>query len=616
VGNNRLNVVAIGYMTFSFAALPGIPGDIPRRMIQHVHGNQFRVGMVSTHQMDASLRAVPAAAARGRRGAANRHPVGRLPEAAVVSTGPSGCEARRAEQIEVRQAASRLAIFDLPTFQVFPRVADGLTESGEPLAYFLGLEGGHNYRECVAAARRAFRFHECHPAGVGMGKGEVAGLDVIGPIPCFNGPPGYIAVLVDHESAYTWVYPLTDLSYNSFQSLVRTHLIEAAVGASAHFLKAISICCPVDFALPGIVDGVARGQGRGLSPCEVALCADLVPAPLLAPASCAARQLTLRAAGYVAHGGLSPPMLRPMLMSACYAHNVRPHRSAAGPSVSRHELWVATRPYVGDLVATPGALVRDHGSYGVYVMPNPDGGSLVFKLESCALELAHSIVTEISPFVASVFRSASETSRFFAAPRDHGFGDPYLCGDDVGLATLEWVQARGLAAAACPPVSHSFVDLPDLVSDSSGEEEDADSVACALPDDAISSLRRAQDLLLGGSSDAVTAQSLLADLELVETAGSSTPPSTAARLDSSLSPLILDTGACPFVGGCPGAAASPLCLGGGAETCGDGTGGSQMIASSARTRRAAAPCAAVPLLPPCRLVSLSNEVRLVVGGYT
>ena len=49
MGNNRLNVVADGYMTFSFAALPGIPGDIPRRMIQHVHGNQFRVGMVSTH---------------------------------------------------------------------------------------------------------------------------------------------------------------------------------------------------------------------------------------------------------------------------------------------------------------------------------------------------------------------------------------------------------------------------------------------------------------------------------------------------------------------------------------------------------------------------------------
>jgi hypothetical protein len=235
----------------------------------------------------------------------------------------------------------------------------------------------------------------------------------------------------------------------------------------------------------------------------------------------------------------------------------------AGLSVSRHELWSATRPYVGDLVAMPGSLIREHGSYGIYVMPNPDGGSLIFKLESCALELAHSIVTEISPFVASVFRSASETSRFFAAPRDHGFGDPYLCGDDVGLATLEWVQARGLAAAACPPVSHSFVDLPDLASDSSGEEEDADSVACALPDDVISSLRRAQDLLLGGSSDAVTAQSLLADLEPVETAGSSTPPSTAARLDSSLSPLILDTGACPFVGGCPGAAASPLCLGGG-----------------------------------------------------
>jgi hypothetical protein len=167
VGNNRLNVVAIGYMTFSFAALPGIPGDIPRRMIQHVHGNQFRVGMVSTRQVDASLRAVPAAAARGRRGAAHRHPVGRLLEAAVVSTGLGECEARRVEQIEVRQAASRLAIFDLPTFQVFPRVADGLTESGEPLEYFLGLEGGHNYRECVAAARGAFRFHECHPAGGG-----------------------------------------------------------------------------------------------------------------------------------------------------------------------------------------------------------------------------------------------------------------------------------------------------------------------------------------------------------------------------------------------------------------------------------------------------------------
>ena len=157
-------------------------------------------------------------------------------------------------------------------------------------------------------------------------------------------------------------------------------------------------------------------------------------------------------------------------------------------------------------------------------MPNPDGGSLVFKLESCALELAHSIVTEISHFVASAFRSASETSRFFAAPRDHGLGDLYLCGDDVGLATLEWVQARGSAAAACPPLSHTYVDLPELVSDDSGVDEDADSVACILPDGIISSLQRAQDLLLGGFSDTAAAQSMLADLESNEPAGSPALP--------------------------------------------------------------------------------------------
>ena len=41
--------------------------------------------------------------------------------------------------------------------------------------------------------------------GGGMEKGEVVGLDVIGPIPSFSGPPSYIAVLVDHVSAYPWV---------------------------------------------------------------------------------------------------------------------------------------------------------------------------------------------------------------------------------------------------------------------------------------------------------------------------------------------------------------------------------------------------------------------------
>jgi hypothetical protein len=152
-------------------------------MIQHVHVNQFRVGMVSTRPVDASLRTVAAAAARGRRCTAHRSPAARLPEAAVVVAGPDGGDARRVGSIEVRQAASRLAIFDLPTFQVFPRVADGLVESGDPLAYFLGLEGGHNYRECVEAARTAFRFHECNPGGGGLAKGEVAGLDVIGPVP-------------------------------------------------------------------------------------------------------------------------------------------------------------------------------------------------------------------------------------------------------------------------------------------------------------------------------------------------------------------------------------------------------------------------------------------------
>jgi hypothetical protein len=107
------------------------------------------------------------------------------------------------------------------------------------------------------------------------------------------------------------------------------------------------------------------------------------------------------------------------------------------------------------------------------------------------------------------------------------------------------------------------MDLPELVSEDSGDDVDADSVACILPDGIVSSLQRAQDLLLGGSSDTATAQSMLAELVSDDPADSSVPPSLAARSVAYSPPLILDTGACPLVGGCPGAAASPLCLGGG-----------------------------------------------------
>ncbi len=77
-----------------------------------------------------------------------------------------------------------------------------------------------------------------------------------------------------------------------------------------------------------------------------------------------------------------------MLLSPCYAHSIRPRRFQLGLSVSRHELWFSACPFVGDLAAMPGALVRAHGSYGIYVKPDFDRGSLRFKLESRCFEVA------------------------------------------------------------------------------------------------------------------------------------------------------------------------------------------------------------------------------------
>ena len=123
-----------------------------------------------------------------------------------------------------------------------------------------------------------------------------------------------------------------------------------------------------------------------------------------------------------------------------------------------------------------------------------------------------------------MLRSASESSGYFAAPHNYGLGDPYVCGDDFGLTTLEWVQARGSAVPACPPLSHAYMDLPDLISDDSGDDEDADSIACVLLEADRFSLQRAQELFLGGKSDIAAAQSMLADMESVDPACSPAPP--------------------------------------------------------------------------------------------
>ncbi len=66
--------------------------------------------------------------------------------------------------------------------------------------------------------------------------------------------------------------------------------------------------------------------------------------------------------------------------------------------------------------------------------------------------------------------------------------------------------------------------------------------------------------------DAQAAMSMAADLESDAPAFSSAPSSPVARSAPRLPPFVLDTGACPFVGRFPDAAAYSLRLEGGAKT--------------------------------------------------
>ena len=199
-----------------------------------------------------------------------------------------------------------------------------------------------------------------------------------------------------------------------------------------------------------------------------------------------ARQLAFRSAKYLHRGQLALSLFTPMLEAARFALNRRPRVGEMGPTVSRFRLWFTRPPYLGNVIAVPGSVVRVQLSpmqvtHGLYVCPlDDDAGHTVYCLDSRKLKTASQVMADVDPFLRLLTRTSSITSELFdpiglESLIVGNIGSPFTFGDDVGLAPREWISAL------MPSPPGAAVDLPDLA--------DVDS-----DDDTIASPNAVKDL--------------------------------------------------------------------------------------------------------------------------
>ena len=195
-----------------------------------------------------------------------------------------------------------------------------------------------------------------------------------------------------------------------------------------------------------------------------------------------ARQLAFRSAEYLHRGQLALSLFTPMLEAARFALNRRPRVGEMGPTVSRFRLWFTRPPYLGNVIAVPGSVVRVQLSpmqvtHGLYVCPlDDDAGHTVYCLDSRKLKTASQVMADVDPFLRLLTRTSSITSELFdpiglESLIVGNIGSPSTFGDDIGLAPREWI------AALMPSTPGAAVDLPDLVDVDSDDDMNATPTA-------------------------------------------------------------------------------------------------------------------------------------------
>jgi hypothetical protein len=396
----------------------------------------------------------------------------------LVSKSPRG----QRRQEDIRLAASRLAYDDLPTFTLLQSVSSGLVETGDPMAYFGDLDEDcfHSLSMAQASSTTSF-FEVCH-GGVPDIAGHSSSLDILHAV----GGTARNVVISDCATGYIWTYPLAGGSQADFEAVIKMHY--AAVEnrrtwvPHSSLLKEVFIGCPVPFPLPHEVIVSSPGRYGSTLSTVVVLRLGLSRGQLVSQAGSMARQLAFRSAEYLHRGQLALSLFTPMLEAARFALNRRPRVGEMGPTVSRFRLWFTRPPYLGNVIAVPGSVVRVQLSpmqvtHGLYVCPlDDDAGHTVYCLDSRKLKTASQVMADVDPFLRLLTRTSSITSELFdpiglESLIVGNIGSPSTFGDDIGLAPREWI------AAQMPPPPGEAVDLPDLVDVDSDDDMNATPTA-------------------------------------------------------------------------------------------------------------------------------------------
>lgn len=483
-GETRLHVREVGTMSIAFASSPALPGMLPRQMVQHVRVDQLRVGMIRSSDVTppvVATAAIPVAVVAPRQPDRRpRHVHG--PAGPARRTPPRG-HSPRLQQVEVRLAASRLGIFDLPTFLAFQRLSEGLIESGDPLSYFGALDADGFYRDSVRRAASTMPLPEARVGVVGALPGQVSSLTVVGPLSRPLGGPIYVALLVDSATGFVWSHQLRDLGQAAVESLLRVHFCvvadHRAHGGSSVLLRDVYISSPVEFPLPYSSSVTVLGVDQTVATYTVHIHSAPQDGQLLSPADCVARQAVFRGVGYLLRGGLSLRALACLLPAACYAVNVQPRMYGSDASASRFARWMDRNPYLGGLAATPGSVIRyvcaqSSSHYGLYLRPLDDGCHEVLCLETGLVSPTSGLRGAASAFVVDLLRTSSRTAGTFdtsdldALIRGE-LGEMVTVGGAIGLCPDAWGRAlarvHGPSRRLAPTYAYfGVVDVLDTAS--------------------------------------------------------------------------------------------------------------------------------------------------------
>jgi hypothetical protein len=479
-GNCILPLHGVGYLTLSFNSANFAKFDIAefqRASVQGVHvaAHRFHVHMFSAVE-GGDIRG--RASRKGRGG--GKGCAGRLQAATVPK--------RANPLVSVSDAAVRLGIFDPEGYEAFQRTSQGLLEPStiaKPTCVHDVLYSAH-----VSAASDEPPFHVRTLPGNRSPPGARASLDLIGPLePSFNDGVTYMAVVVDRDTDFVWVHPLRDLHERSFKQLLEVHAAlrasKVAWGTLMEPLLDLDVSQDLYFPLPRVLayEGIGDNGRSGSRRATVRL--DPSRGLLLSPAECASRLVAFRAAHYMARAGLSPVMLRSMLLAGSHALNYCP-RTLPHAAASSHQALHLEQPDVSDFKTAPGTLVTyniAHGSkesergLGLFICPAP-GGLLVHDLELDSPMLVAQLQSDVPMFTRSVVAGSPLVQRLFWPLDDltrwveRFLGVPRRMGSGLGLASTAWLGGRGLhylpngGAPGGPTSASSMLPTPDWESES------------------------------------------------------------------------------------------------------------------------------------------------------